>query len=201
MLSNTARDVPAPPRRTYTTISTSIPLSTPVYRCKQLAEPTSITASNSAVVTGAYSFTLSNLDQSASFQAIFDEYRIEAVRFTIYPTSNALQVPTTSTTAFTQLYNIIDYNGGSTPNTAALCREKESCVILQPGESCSRVFKPQPQTSSGIIQPDSQWSRTTTLDLTWYGTTIFVPQVTAAQTLLQVWNIEVEYFLAFRNLI
>lgn len=173
-----------------------------MFRTRQLAEPTALTASNSAITTGTYTFLLSNLDQATSFTDLFDEYKIEAIRFTIYPTSNAVQIPTTSTTTFTQLYSIIDYNGGSTPNTAALCREKASCMILQPGESCSRTFRPQVAVNAGDALPlQDQWYPTSSPSVAYHGMTIFIPQVTAAQTLLQTWNLEIDYHVAFRNVV
>jgi len=73
-------------------------------------------------------------------------------------------------------------------------------MILQPGESCSRTFKPQVSVNSGDPLPlQTQWYPTTSSGIAYNGLTIFVPQVTAAQTLLQKWNLEVEYYLSFRN--
>lgn len=75
-------------------------------------------------------------------------------------------------------------------------------MILQPGESCSRTFKPEVVVNAGDALPlQSQWYRTADPSVVYNGMTIFIPQVTAAQTLLQTWNLEIDYFVGFRNVV
>lgn len=159
-------------------------------------------ASNAADVSQAYTFTNTQLGQNAAFAALFDQVRIDAIRFSIIPTSNAVQVPTQASTAFVQLYCILDYDGIATPNTAALMRERDNCLILEPGESCERTFKPLSQggsSSNPLLQMDPWYP--ISKNPVYNGLVVFIPQVTAAQTVLQSWNLEVEFFLSFRSLV
>jgi hypothetical protein len=135
----------------------------------------------------------------------WDQYMIEAVRFTIQPQNNAIGLVTNSTTALELLYCVIDYDDSTALSTAANAMAYSNCVVLGPGESCERTFQPRMAvaayagafTSYGNVAP--QWIDSASTGVQHYGIKLYVPGATAAQTLLQSWNYTVEYFIRFRK--
>jgi hypothetical protein len=196
-------DIPRPLIRTYTTKSTSIPPMTDscTLRCTQTSV---VTASASAAVNGVYYFSLtaSNLSTGP-----FDQYRIEAIRFSVIPQNNAIGLVTNSTTSLVPLYSVIDYDDANALGSANAAVAYNNCVTLAPGESCERLFKPRMAlaaysgafTSYSNTQPT--WIDVVSPGVQHYGIKLFIPQATVAQTLLQSWEVVQEYWISLRNAI
>jgi len=200
-------DIPQGPRADVVTRSVAPPKATSRLTFHQHAPVVTVTASNSAAVSGALSFALNGLEGSATLTTLFDFYRIAAIRVNIRPQNNALGIVDPTTTKLVELYNVIDYNDGVTPTSAAYVREYDNCVVLMPGETCERTFQPRmsaPVRSAAgtdYMSVVPQWLNTGSDDVLHYGIKYHVPQVAAAQTLIQTWQIDVEYWVEFANVV
>lgn len=172
---------------------------------RQLVDYTDLTSSSSANVSVAYNFTLAGLDFSANFANIWDQYRIDAIRFHVVPTSNAVQVVTQSTTNMVQLYCVIDYDDATALSNAPAARGFDNCIELQPGESCERLFQPRAALAAyagafnNYANVGGMWFDSASTGVQHYGLKLFVPQSDAGQTLLQVWRVFAEFYVSFRT--
>jgi len=201
-------DVPLPIKYSQNTSSCAVPRPMTIFVARSITVANSnITASNSALVSGSYNFAFSDLDNATAFAGLFDQYRIDAVRLILRPTSNAIGLVTNSTTSVVPLYLVIDYDNATALTSVVQARSYDNCMILGPGESCCRTFRPHLALASftgaafnGFANDEPQWLDTVSTTIQHYGIKYVVPQVTAAQTLLQSWIVEREYFLSFRKI-
>jgi hypothetical protein len=145
------------------------------------------------------------LDNSAAFENVFDQYRIDAIRMTCKPSNNAVGLVTNSTTTLVPLYCVIDYDNTSNLATAAAAREYANCIVLEPGESFVRTFQPRVAVAaysgsfSSFENVEPPWIDCASPSVQHYGVKILVPGVTAAQTLLQSWDVTYEYYVSFKS--
>lgn len=194
-------DVPRRAIRTYHTMSIRPPPVTEECVVRAVAQGT-ITSQATAATQTNYNFQLANANVGAGF---FDQYKIEAIRFTIAPQNNAIGLVTNSTTTLVPLYCVIDYDDNSNLGSAAAAEAYSTCVVLHPGESCERTFQPRMAlgaysgafTSYANVAP--QWIDAASTTVQHYGIKTFVPGAAASQTTLQAWDIIVEYFIRFRK--
>jgi len=203
----TQGDIPRQRKVDIMTLSCRVPSSTPVFTTRMALAPVILTASASAIVNNNISPNLNASDNVTAFQALFDQYRFVAVRVNIIPQQNAIGLVTNSTTSLVDLYSVMDYDNATALTAATQARVYESCMIQGPGESAMRVFQPRMAlaaysgafTSYANTQPI--WIDCASPGVLHYGMKFFIPQVTAAQTLLQSWEVNVEYFIQFRSVI
>jgi hypothetical protein len=199
-------DLPRRRKCTFSTVSCPLPRTTQICTFRQIAEGNPVTASNAAPVANVYNFTLGNLD-GASQLSIWDQYRIDAIRFVIVPQNNAVQLVTNSSTSLVELYCVIDYDDSNSLTSTGAARKYDNCIILAPGESLERTFQPRMAvpsysgTFSSFTNLSPQWIDTAYTGVQHYGVKIYIPTTTAAQTTLQSWNIQIEYYISFRSLL
>lgn len=200
-------DIPKPVKYTQSTLSTRVPRVTDIFTARSLTVTTSgITASATVNVAPTYNFSLSDIDNANAFIGLFDQYRIDAVRFIIKPNNNAIGLVTNSTTSIVPLYCVIDYDNTGTLASAVAARSYDNCVILTAGESLCRTFKPHVAVAaysgafSSFANQEDEWIDSDSSTVQHYGIKVFVPAATAAQTLLQSWTVEREYFISFRKI-
>jgi len=202
---NTRGDNPPAFRATVHTSSCRIPKCTAITVMRQVTGPTTVTAQAAATTNNTTYFQLSNLDNSSSFENVWDQYRIDAIRMTCKPQQNAIGLTTNSTTSLVPLYCVIDYDNTSNLGTAAAAREYDNVIVLEPGESFTRVFQPRIALSAysgaftSFANMAPQWIDCASPSVQHYGIKILVPGVTAAQTMLQSWDITYEYYISFRS--
>jgi hypothetical protein len=171
-----------------------------------------ITVSNSNITVTAstavglnYIFTLADCDDYTNYTQLFDQYRIDAVRFILRPTANAVGLVSPATVNVVPLYIAIDYDDANTPTSAAQIRAYDNCCILPPGESICRTFVPRMALDAyqgaftGFANVAPQWIDANSSGVQHYGIKIWVPAGAASQTTLQSWIVEREYFLSFRK--
>jgi len=172
---------------------------------RQVTGPATITATPTSGVNNTTYFQLSNLDNSSSFENVWDQYRIDAIRMTVKPQNNAIGLVTNSTTSLVPLYCVIDYDNTSNLSSAAAAREYANCIVLEPGESFTRVFQPRVAAAvysgafTSFANMEPPWIDCASPNVQHYGVKIFVPGATAAQTLLQSWDVTYEYYISFKS--
>ncbi len=200
-------DIPPGPRSDVVTRSVALPRATSRLCFHQHAPPVTVTASNSGVTSGVLTFALSGLDGSGTLTSLFDFYRISAIRVSVRPQNNAIGVVDPTVTRLVEFYNVIDYNDGTAPGTTTSIREYDNCVVLLPGETCERTFQPRmsaPVRSAAgtdYMSVVPQWLNTGSDDVIHYGLKYLVPQVNVAQTILQTWQIDIEYWVEFSKVV
>jgi hypothetical protein len=197
-------DVPPPEPVDVVTVST-IPPRVSEQCTVRAMQTASITAQATSAQNLMYYFTLGNAAVGTGF---FDQYRIPAVRFNIRPQQNAIGLTTNSTTTVTSIYVVIDYDDANALSGLTAYQSYSNCVALAPGQSLSRTFRPHiamaaysASAFSGYANESNVWIDAASTAVQHYGVKILVPGVTAAQTQLQSWDVEIEYFVEFRKVI
>jgi len=173
---------------------------------RQVIQDITITAQPTAAQTNTYYFQLSNLANASTFENLYDQYRLDAIRMIVKPQNNAIGLVTNSTTSLTQMYCVIDYDNDSALSSIAGATSYQNCVVLEPGESMTRTFQPRMAlgsysgafTSFANVAP--MWCDCASPSIRHYGIKFYVPGVTAAQTLLQSWDITFEYYVSFKSI-
>lgn len=197
-----------PPVRKYDncTISCPIPRVSETFTMRSTTVQTSrIIQSATVDVRVATGFTLADLDDYASYTSVFDQYRIDAVTLTIHADNNAIGLVTNSTTTLSPLYIVIDYDNNTTPSTVNTLREYDNCMVVAPGESAQRTFKPHAALAAyagaftSYANVESEWLDCASPSVLHFGYKYAVPAGTTGQTQLQSWIVERTYWVTFRR--
>ncbi len=201
-----AGDIPKVPKSDLVTASIKVPRANSRLVFHQQAPPVTV-SSDVTVTAGNILFSLNSLEGTGTLTALFDFYRIMAVRITIRPDNPAIGVVDPSTTRLVEFYSVIDYNDNSLLTSAANAREYDNCMILFPSETGTRTFQPMMsapvRSASGTdymsVKPD--WLNTSSDDVLHYGLKYFVPSTLDPQTLRQTWHIAIEYWIEFSKVV
>lgn len=189
--------------RTYHTISCPVPKVTE-YTVVKGTQTDTLVATATASQNPTYYFALTNFNVTSGF---YDQYKIEAIRFTITPQNNAIGLFTNSTNTMVPLYCVIDYDDAGTLTTANAAKAYSTCIVLNPGESCERTFKPHMALAAysgaftSYANSAPMWLDAASNSVQHYGVKLFIPGTTAAQTQNQAWDITIEAFIAFKKAI
>jgi hypothetical protein len=197
-------DIPQPRKTDYTTISTGWPTRSPsVWRFLQRDDTTDVTpisGSSAAPVAGAYYFTLSNLANAPSFQALYDQYKVQALCVEFIPRFNAVGLSTTSNSP---MRVIIDYDDSTVLASAAAAEQYSSCIVLEAHESCKRIFQPHVAVAaySGAFtsykNEPSDWIDIASDTVRHYGLKWYIP--VSPTTSVPVWDMKITAYLLFKT--
>lgn len=178
-----------PPRVTEYTVVRSIQTGTLTVQATSSQAPT-------------YYFSMFSAQVGTGF---YDQYRIPCVRFNLRAQQNAIGLTTNSTTTVTSIYCVIDYDDANALTSAAAAASYSNCVVLPPGQSLSRTFRPHIAMAAytgsfgGYANMSDIWLDSNSNTVQHYGVKLWVPGVTAAQTQLQSWDIEIEYYIELKK--
>jgi len=105
----------------------------------QFIPANSITSSNVGTSYAGFNFTLSQLDQAATWTAVFDQYQIARLEVRLIPRVDS---NTTATTGFGLVYSAVDYDDSTAPPSVASLEQRENCNVESALREQSVVFTP-----------------------------------------------------------
>lgn len=192
-------DVARAPKRTYTTASCKLPKLTDYCVIRSVVNST-FTCSAGSATNPTYYFSISQTYTGAT--SVFDQYMIEAIRFSISPQQNAVgQLGA----GLTDVYCVIDYDD-ATALTLATSQSSANVIKLAPGESLQRVFQPRVATAaysgsfSGFANVGNLWIDSASTTVQHYGIKLYIPATgKVGQTDFQIWDVQAEYFVKYRK--
>jgi hypothetical protein len=149
-----------------------------------------------AAVFGAVAVQFVFLDQQATLAALFDEYRIDLLQVTFRPHANDNPM-TAATTIVPQLITVIDLDDSTPPTTLASMREYDGTVISV-FETQVRTLKPGMVTASGENRI-SPWLDMAVPNVPHFGVKWGVEAGAGAQTVFQVWSIQIRMQVTMRH--
>jgi len=158
-----------------------------------------------SVNAGAYSFSFNALAQYTSWQAVFDQYRIDQVEITFRPmyTGTALSV---AAIILPCLYTVVDYDDNATPSGVAYMTQYNSCSVSEV-ETVVRRFKPHAAIAAyaggvftSFANQASPWCDMASPAIAHFGVKWAIDAGGAAQTLLQSWNVSYRLQVSMRNI-
>jgi len=97
-----------------------------------------LTTNNAATTFFAKNFSFSDIQQVASFQALFDQYRISEVELWIQPVNNSATVATSGPT----WYSVVDYDDSATPTSLASLQQYTNVITTPLNNGHYVRFKP-----------------------------------------------------------
>ncbi len=198
-------DIPKRRECSIETLSIRPPRTTQQCTFHHVTEATDLVCSNAAAVTAQYNFQLSSLDIASAVGAVWDQYRIEAIRFSILPDNNANPIEPHGNTTLVQLYCVIDYDDSSALGSANAAKRYDNCAVVEPAESLCRTFQPRVATATysgaftSFANEGPLWIDMASQSVQHYGVKVYIPACTAAQTNVQSWKVEIEYWVSYRS--
>jgi len=153
--------------------------------------------------TGSYYFSLSQLAQVTTFQALFDQYRIDEVQVVLRPAYLSQPLTSFTTVRVPLLYVAIDYDDVNTP-TISTMREYSNCTQTM-YETVVATFQPRIAMAAysgsfgSFANQGGQWIDMASPSVQHYGIKYACEGGAAGQTSLQVWDGTIRYKFSCRN--
>lgn len=174
----------------------------------QTIAPVSINPSTAGPTFGHFSFALSDLDQVASFSAIFDQYKFVEVEILFVPaqTVNTIQtVAANSTNPF--LYVVVDRDDATNLASTAAAREYDNCQIINCTSGLKVRLRPNYTRAiyaagvfSGYEICDPIWLDMANTGIPHFGVKYACDGINGSSTQQIGWSTIIHYKIAFRNI-
>lgn len=180
-------------------IQRSKPISKQVtYRFKKHVNLGPISSSISVANTyGAFTFRLQDIPNYTEMQAVFDAFRINAVRLTFIPHSNISQ---TNMNYDTRIVTAVDFNSATVPTSANQLRDYESCKVSPNNVLHTVYLKPKvnPLGTTGNLAGPQSWLSTTSSSSLYYAVLYAIENPSVAQS-IELYRVEAKYYLEFKD--
>jgi len=170
-------------------------LNNQIYFCRQ-EYATTVTTNTTTITEANYSFTAqNNMGQVGSFLAIFDQYFLDSVVFTISNVSS-----NTGVSSLPQVYTAIDFDSAANVGIATIVNFSTCNVtVLGSGKSLTRIIRPCLQGSASgntAALVARTWVDSAYSGVGFYGLRTIINNTPAAAVLLDV---SYSCIWAFRN--
>lgn len=147
--------------------------------------------------TGGFNFSLSDLPNSAEFTALYDMYKINAVKIQFIPQQTVANSISSLNSAsnYARFFTAIDYNDSTAPTGGVdELREYQTAKYTNLYRKHKRyIYKPKILDGSSTSR--SNWVSTTSPGTNWYGIKYAVEATGNTMT----YGVEVKYYLSFKN--
>ncbi len=160
---------------------------------------------NSAGVTGAIQFQLTDTPTPTDFTSLFDQYRIQQVRVEFIPLVAPFGASTTSTT-LPYLITALDYDDATTPASPATLQQYSNAQVVYNQEYSARTLTPRFALSaySGVfgsfsLAPVGSWVDSASNGVAYYGVKWATTPVTVVSGSYDLYAIVCTYMIQCRN--
>lgn len=166
---------------------------------------------NTGGFAAAFAFSLADLPQSASYTALYDQYRFERILLRLIPVSNVIDNHTTSAVNTVQnpthLVADFDDDGALGSENAAL--EYDQICTIMPYSGIEVEFVPHVAAaafaggafSGYLIRPSTDdWVDVANTGVKFYGVKAWVGSLQATATSIAGWTVYAQYTVSFKNI-
>lgn len=149
-----------------------------------------------------FQFRLNAVSGYQDFTALYDMYKIRAVKVSFIPIMN---ITTATESGYASLiYTTYDFNGESSSPSRNQIREYQYCKWSPYGKIHKRYFFPRitefvTGTSQGTKVGPQNWLSTAHPDIPYHGLIINVANVPSIPENEPLYKVEVKYYLSFKN--
>lgn len=171
-----------------------------LYRFTRLADFGFITISNITPTLGAINFSLIDLPNYTEFTALYDMYKINAVKITFLPqmTENISASSVNNPLASTRFFSAIDYNDSTAPTTIDEVRQYQNAKMTPILKVHTRyIYKPKILDSGSFTL--TPWISTTSPSNNYFGLKYGIEQMQSTVSTAMEYKIECKFYLSFRN--
>lgn len=145
-------------------------------------------------------FRLNAVTAYQDFTALYDMYKIRAVKVSFIPIMN---ITTATESGFASLiYSTYDFNGPTTSTAPSKdqIREYQYCKWSPYGRIHKRYFFPRTvENPNGTKVGPQNWISTSASDVPYYGLLVNVSNIPSINIDEPIYKIEVKYYLSFKN--
>jgi len=174
-----------------------------IHTFRQSIEYPNVTATNSDS-SALVGFRLSDLQDAASYAALYDAYRLISVRVKFIPLVTPFG-PSTTVAGFPSLYTAIDYDG-SGPLTVSQISQYDTMQVTTNQEMVERVLTPRltatAESTTGpaaaIVANPRTWLDVGNANVPYYGL-VWVTSATSVTGTYQLYRIAVDTVWQFRS--
>lgn len=158
-----------------------------------------ITSTSASTTYGASSFNLSQVPGYTDFTALYDFYKIKAIKLSFVPWSNVTN-GNSGTEHFQRIFTVIDYNDVGIPTAVTDLQQYKSCKWSPNNRIHKRYFKPKTIIDSynelALVLDKQPWVPTTNTTNSYYGIKWAIESQINLTTL---YKIEAKFYLAFKS--
>lgn len=152
---------------------------------------------------GGSVFSLDQVPGYAEYTAMFDFYKIKAVKIQFVPASDitlGTSVPSYETRNFDRIFTAIDYNDAGVVTSVDTIRQYKNCKWSSRNIIHTRYFKPRivvDQGSTDIEYRAQPWVSSTNYDQDYYSIKWAIENNASVGT--KLYRIEAKFYLAFKS--
>lgn len=163
------------------------------------ANALSVTAGATAFDAGV--FRLSSLPDASDFTALYDQYRIRAIKWELLPRGNSVDLGTAGSQQ-TRLFSVIDYDDGVIPTSIGQLTQYQNLKVTSTTQKHVRYFRPMIRREIQIApgstghEPTRAWIDMTNSTVDHFGVKLAL-QGPVSGTI--TYDVLVTYYLAFKN--
>lgn len=168
------------------------------YRFKKHVDLGTISSGLATNNYGSFLFKLQDIPNYSEMQAVFDSFRINAVRLTFIPASN---ITTGSNADFSnRIVTAIDYNSSTVPTSVNQLRDYESCKVSPNNVLHTVYFKPKlnPLGTTGNLAGPQPWVATTNATAQYFAV-LYAMEHPAYASSSDLYRVEAKYYLEFKD--
>lgn len=160
---------------------------------------------NTTTVAG-FSYTLSQLNNVATYQALYDQYRIVFIEHKFIPQYDQNNAGGGIVTVDSgRLATAIDFDDGNAPASVAAVTEYGSCQIVDTCKGTTRKFVPHTAEAaySGVFTSFANkvgsWNDLGSPAIQYYGLKAAITPGLVGQTQLQIFSMSIRFHIEFRT--
>lgn len=155
----------------------------------------------------AETFSLSQVAGVNDFVNLYDQYRINGVKYTLIPRGNIAEITLAPSYngQSTGVFSVIDYDDNTAPSTINQLMEYQNVKMTRAHQQHSRYIKPRINlqgitnigtSATGQIMNTRGWLDCTNINVPHFGLK-FALQQTVNYT--QTYDVKIDFYLAFKN--
>lgn len=159
-----------------------------------------LTLTSGSSTFAGFDFSLNDLPNNSEFTALYDNYKINAVKISFIPQQDANVSLSLANNAIAnaRFFSAIDYTDSSGPVTINELREYKTVKWTSLLRTHTRyIYKPKILDSSGFsVAP---WMATTSSAANYFGLKIAIEDIQSTGITSFTYKIECKYYLSFKN--
>lgn len=148
----------------------------------------------------AFNFSLNDLPNYTEFTALYDMYKINAIKITFIPQQDTNVSLSSVNNPFgnARFFSAIDYNDSTSPASVDELREYHTCKFTRLLKTHKRyIHKPKILDSSSYTL--SPWIATSAPSTNYFGLKVAVEPMSSTVATTMNYSIEAKYYMTFKN--
>lgn len=166
-----------------------------------------VTATSTADIYGTQVFSISQVPNVAEFTTLYDQYKINLVKWQLIPRGNQSDVGTSTTTGqLMGVFSALDYDDNSAPTSIQDIMEYQNARMTRSNQIHKRVLKPRARVNivgSGgagvngqIFGSRNPWIDCNAPTTPHFGIKYVLQQLPAGT---QIYDMKIDFYMAFKN--